>query len=250
MFTTLPDTVTGWRRTFEYAVQALILYSIVSFYVEVEISRGKASEGFWFYNEVAVTGLFTAEYLLRWFTSKDRRRYPFKPLAVIDLLAIMPVYLTGFVNVPSLRLVRTLRVLRLLKLYRYHVAVQQVLRGFRKVKDELIVVGFAVAIVVGFSSVAMYEFEHEAQPDRFGRLSDAVWWSLVTLTTVGYGDLCPITFGGRIIGALTMVLGIGTFGVFISLIGSSFIAATRAEEQVAPAPRNGAVDDDLEALGD
>jgi voltage-gated potassium channel len=105
-----------------------------------------------------------------------------------------------------------------------------VVHGFRKVKDELLVVGFVVLIVVLFSSMAIYEFEHDEQPDDFATLADAMWWSFVTLTTVGYGDLYPVTAGGRLVAAFTMVLGIGIFGTFISLIGGSFISTMRDEE--------------------
>ena len=154
---------------------------------------------------------------------------------MIDLLAILPFYLGLAVDLRSLRLVRTLRILRLFKLYRYNAALQNVMHGFRKVKDELAVVGFVVVIMVMFSSVAIYEFEHETQPDKFRRLSDAMWWSFVTLTTVGYGDLYPVTAGGRMIAMITMAVGIGIFGTFISLIGSSFISTMR-EEQSASSP--------------
>jgi voltage-gated potassium channel len=98
------------------------------------------------------------------------------------------------------------------------------------VRHELAVVGFVVVIVVMFSSVAMREFEHDVQPEKFHRLSDAVWWSFVTLTTVGYGDVYPVTLGGRLIAIVTMVVGIGIFGTFISLIGSSFLTTMREEE--------------------
>jgi voltage-gated potassium channel len=89
------------------------------------------------------------------------------------------------------------------------------------------VVGFVVIIMVMFSSVAIFEFEHQVQPEKFRSLSDAVWWSFATLTTVGYGDLYPITMGGRIIAILTMIVGIGIFGTFISLVGSSFLTTMR-----------------------
>ena len=105
------------------------------------------------------------------------------------------------------------------------------MQGFRQVKDELAVVGFVVIILVMFSSVAIHEFEHDSQPDKFGRLSDSVWWSFVTLTTVGYGDIYPITAGGRVIAVATMIVGIGIFGTFISLIGSSFLSTMRRDQQ-------------------
>ncbi len=221
-------------RWLELAAQLLIFYSIGAYFVETEFSEAgywKSGTGFWLWNERIIATLFTIEYFYRWARDKNPLRHPFTLLALIDLAAILPFYVGLAVDLRALRLVRTLRILRLLKLYRYNTALQNVLHGFRRVKNELAVVGFVVMIVLMTSSVAMYEFEHDAQPDKFSRLSDALWWSAVTLTTVGYGDLFPVTLGGRVIAALTMVVGIGIVGTFISLIGSSFISTMREEHR-------------------
>lgn len=233
----LTEPSTG-KRWFEYLVQIVILYSIVALYVESELLHDgyiEAGTDFFVWNERVVGSIFTLEYLFRWWQSKNRKRYPFTLLAVIDLVAVLPFFITLSGSLRSLRLVRTLRmlfILRLFKLYRYNIALQNVMHGFRKVKDELAVVGFVVVIMVIFSAMAIHEFEHDAQPERFGRLSDAVWWSCVTLTTVGYGDLYPVTVGGRIIAVLTMVVGIGIFGTFISLVGSSFLTTMREQQNI------------------
>jgi voltage-gated potassium channel len=233
-----------YRRWFEIAVQCLIFYSIASYYLEAELTEAQYIEpghSFWQWNERVIAAFFSGEYLYRWLRAKHPLRYPFTPLALVDLLAILPFYIELAVDMRSLRLVRTLRILRLFKLYRYNAALQNVMRGFRKVKDELAVVGFVLVIMVMFSSVAIYEFEHESQPQMFARLSDAMWWSFVTLTTVGYGDIIPVTAGGRIIATITMAVGIGIFGTFISLIGSSFIDTMREQqrpsEEQRPHPR-------------
>jgi voltage-gated potassium channel len=225
-----------YRRWFEMTVQCLIFYSIASYYLEAELTEAQYIEpghSFWQWNERVIAAFFSGEYLYRWLRAKNRLRYPFTPLALVDLLAILPFYVELAVDMRTLRLVRTLRILRLFKLYRYNAALQNVMRGFRKVKDELAVVGFVLVIMVMFSSVAIYEFEHETQPKEFSRLTDAMWWSFVTLTTVGYGDLTPITAGGRIIATITMAVGIGIFGTFISLIGSSFIDTMREQREQA-----------------
>ena len=225
----LSETSTG-KRWFESAVQVVIFYSIVIYYIETELSEsGRIVDGtgFWLWNERILCGLFTLEYFYRWARAERPLRYPFSVLAVIDLLAVLPSLIGLAINFRALKLVRTLRILRLFKLYRYNTALQNVMSGFRQVKDELSVVGFVVIIMVMFSSVAIFEFEHQVQPERFRSLSDAVWWSFATLTTVGYGDLYPITMGGRIIAILTMIVGIGIFGTFISLVGSSFLTTMR-----------------------
>jgi voltage-gated potassium channel len=236
-----PHEFSEFRRLFEWTVQGVIFYSIGAYYFEAELTEAhRLSSGstFWLWNERAIAAFFTLEYLYRWATAPDRRRYPLTSMAIVDLLAILPFFVGLVIDMRALRLVRTLRILRLFKLYRYNAALQKVIRGFSRVKHELAVVGFVLVIMILFSSVAMYEFEHETQPKAFARLPDAMWWSFVTLTTVGYGDIIPVTAGGRIIASITMTVGIGIFGTFISLIGSSFIDTMREEERQIDKPRS------------
>ncbi|MGD9721350.1 MAG: ion transporter [Pirellulales bacterium] len=229
------DHSTGLRR-FEIASQLLVVYSIVVFYVESELTApgaARLASGFWLWNERAVIGLFCLEYLWRWYFSSDRRRYPFTFLALVDMLAIAPSLIGLAVNARSLKLLRMLPLLWMFKLYRYHRALQVVVQSFRNVRHELAVVGFAVGMVALFSATAIHEFERDAQPEKFGRLSDGLWWALVTLTTVGYGDLYPVTGWGRLVAAITMVVGIGILGTFISLIGSSLVTTMNDERKSA-----------------
>lgn len=218
------------KRWFELTSQLLVLYSIVVFYMESEIHEPGAShatEGFWLWNERLLVALFSTEYLFRWARAKNRFRYPFTLLAVVDLLAIGPAFLGAGLNLRSLKLLRILPLLWMFKLYRYNEALQNVISGFRRVKHELAVVGFVAVVVLITSAVAMHEFERLAQPEKFGRLSDSLWWSFVTLTTVGYGDSFPVTGVGRFVAVVTMLVGIGVLGTFISLIGGSFLATMR-----------------------
>ena len=229
----LPESSTG-RRWFEMSGQLLVLYSVVVFYMESELTdpaAPRAAQGFWLWNERLLLALFCGEYLFRWAAASNRRRYPFTLLAAIDLLAILPSLVGLTVGFRSLKMVRILPLLWMLKLHRYNDAAQRVLSGFRRVKHELAVVGFVAILVVLASSIAMHEFEREAQPDKFAHLSDAVWWSFVTLTTVGYGDLYPVTAGGRIVAVGTMLVGISVLGTFLSLVGSSFLTTMREQEQ-------------------
>jgi voltage-gated potassium channel len=229
----LSESSTG-RRWFELSGQLLVLYSVVVFYMESEFTAAgspRAAQGFWLWNERLLLALFCGEYLVRWASASDRRRYPFTLLAAIDLLAIVPSIVGLTVGFRSLKMIRILPLLWMLKLHRYNDALQRVLHGFRRVGHELSVVGFVAILVVLASSIAMHEFEREAQPDKFGHLSDAVWWSFVTLTTVGYGDLYPVTGGGRIVAVGTMLVGIGVLGTFLSLVGSSFLTTMREQER-------------------
>ncbi len=233
----LPESSTG-RRWFEISGQLLVVYSVLVFYIEAElVSRGSphVASSFWLWNERALLALFCGEYAFRWAHAQNRLRYPFTLLAFIDLVAIVPSLFGLTVGLRSLKLVRLLPLLWMLKLYRYDDALQRVMHGFRRVRRELGVVGFVTGIVLIASSMAMYELERGAQPEKFGRLSDAVWWAFVTLTTVGYGDLYPITIPGRLVAAGTMLVGIGVLGTFISLIGSSFLTSMRSDSAIRSA---------------
>lgn len=211
----------------------MVFFSIVVLFMEAEERHGDSGATFWQWNERILLIWFLLEYLIRWATAANRWRYPLTVLGVIDLLAILPVLVglgTGF---RSLKMIRAFLMLRLLKLYRYNRALQNVMHGFRRVAPELAVVGFVAVIVLLTSSLAMFEFEHDAQPQVFTHMWDALWWSLATLTTVGYGDVVPVTVGGRLVAMTTMVIGIGIFGTFISLVGSSFLTTMREEEKAA-----------------
>lgn len=226
------------KRWFEYSAQVLVFYSIIVLYMEAEShsETGFAAE-FWRWNERMLLGWFLFEYVARWVTSRKPWQYPVSLLGMIDLLAILPALVGLGGSFRSLKLLRALRMLRLLKLYRYNHALQNVIHGFRRVGHELAVVGFVAVTVLLTSSLAVFEFEHDTQPEKFRHLWDALWWSFVSLTTVGYGDLVPVTIGGRLIGILTMLIGIGIFGTFISLVGSSFLTTMREEQLAAEAGR-------------
>jgi voltage-gated potassium channel len=219
---------------FEWATQLVIVYSLVMFFVELQYSttdNSKIGHPFFLWSERAVAGIFTAEYALRWWRAKDRLRHPFTLLALIDLAAILPFYLGFLVDVRSLRLIRTLRVLRLLKVYRYNRALQGFIDSFKELKTQAEVLGVAVLFFMVFSATTMYELERGAQPQVFASYSDALWWCITTLTTVGYGDKYPVTAGGRITATMTVVFGLGVFGTFISLIGKSFMHHIEADER-------------------
>lgn len=220
------------RRYFEYVVRIAVFYSIGIYLLELEVHGGHSkSDGFWLTNERFLACFFTLEYVVRWVISDNRRRFPFKLLSLIDLIAVLPFYVGFFVDDQMLEIVRTLRILRMFKLVRYSPALMLVLEGINKVKNELLVVGYVVLMVLILSSVLILQFEKEAQPDKFVKPSDALWWAFVTMATVGYGDLAPVTMGGRIVAAFTMVIGIGIFGVFVSLVGSAFVVTWKEEKK-------------------
>jgi voltage-gated potassium channel len=211
------------RRFLEYLVRIVVFYSVGMYLLELEINDTKHSIGFWLWNERLVAIFFTLEYFFRWYYSDNKYHYPFKILSIIDLVSILPFYIGFFVNSNILGIIRTLRVLRLFKLIRYNPFLLNVLSKIYKIKNDLLIVGYIVIIFIVLSSVMILQFEQSEQPDKFSKPSDALWWSLVTMATVGYGDLSPITIGGRIVATFTMIGGIGIFGVFVSLIGNAFM---------------------------
>lgn len=211
----------------EVFLQLLIFYSLVNYFLELEFAGTENSrEGYLFFlwSERIVAGIFTIEYLARWFFSKDRWKYLTSPIGSVDLVSVVPFYVGFFVPVQYLRLIRTLRILRLFKIYRYNDALKSFVSSFALIKKELKIIGVAILVLVFMSATAEYEFERVAQPEMFSKYSDALWWSLITLTTVGYGDMFPVTVGGRVTALVTLALGLGIFGTFLSLIGSAFMS--------------------------
>jgi voltage-gated potassium channel len=215
------------QRVLELFIQVVIVYSIVMHFIEIEFPDSlRSTAGFLLWSEVVVATIFTVEYVVRWIASRSLF-YPFQPMAIVDLLAILPFYTSFLIDLRSLRLFRLFRVLRIFKFERHNHALQNLRNAFYRVRHEFAVVGFAALIVGWCSSLAIYELEREAQPEKFGRLSDADWFVLVTVTTVGYGDKVPITTGGKIVAGCTMLAGLVLFGTFISLIGSAFLEEIR-----------------------
>ena len=128
-------------------------------------------------------------------------------------------------DLKSLRAVRLFRLLRLLKFLRYGDTLKNLKQSFDNVKKELTLFSAATLLLIYFSSVGIYFFENEAQPDAFSSVFNAMWWSVATLTTVGYGDIYPITTGGKIFSTFIVFIGLGLVAVPTGLIASSLTQA-------------------------
>jgi voltage-gated potassium channel len=183
--------------------------------------------------DVFSVAVFTVEYILRaWSCTENPRfrtpisgrlRYLITPMAIIDLLAILPFYLP-FV-IPDLRFVRALRLFRLfriLKLARYSDALKTFTEVLNLKKEELGVTLFATLIMLTVASSMVYEAENEVQPEAFANIPDAMWWGVVTLTTVGYGDIYPKTPLGKFIGSFVVIAGVGLFALPAGILASGF----------------------------
>jgi voltage-gated potassium channel len=216
--------MTTWGRALEGLTLVVILYSVIIFPLELEWSHDTEElHPVFVYSELGITIYFTVEYLVRWVVSRSWR-YPLRPIAVIDLLALLPFYLTFLVDLRGLRLIRLVRVL---KFYRYTTALQSIRNAFHRVRYEFGVIGFALFTLSWLCAVVIYECERKAQPETMRHFSDALWYVIVTLTTVGYGDKVPVTAGGKLSAAVLMLGGLGLFGTFVSLIGGAFVEELR-----------------------
>ena len=177
--------------------------------------------------------VFSIEYGLRLWSSVEipmlsrlprwraRLRFATRPIMIIDLLAVLPWYLQPFFPI-DLRSLRVLRLFRLLKLVRYSPALQTLGRVIEDEYHALLGALLVILILLLFSSTAIYFLERDAQPDKFGSIPAAAWWALSTLTTVGYGDVVPITPLGKIVGGVVMLLGVGMIALPVAIIATGF----------------------------
>ena len=212
-------------------LKLLIWLSVGLFLIELGTGSNNSYQGHYLFLwiERVIALIFTAEYILRWYKDK---RYPLTVFGLIDLLAIFPFWVGFFVPLNWLGLVRSLRILRLFKFFRYSRGLQLVALGFYRAFKQIKYLCFPVLIAILFSTVAMYEAEHASQPEAFNNLFNTFWFTMVTATTVGYGDMSPVTVIGRIIAMATFVSVLSLFAGFIGVIGSALSKVL--DEEVDP----------------
>ena len=199
--------------------------------------------------ELFSVAIFTLEYALRIYCAVEhdepryrhpiwgRLRYAVSPMALIDLLAIAPFYLAAGTGV-DLRIVRTLRLLRILKLAHYFSALGVLIDVIRTERAAFGAAYFLIALGITLASSGIYITEHEAQPEAFGSVPAALYWAIVTLTTVGYGDVVPVTPAGRVLGVIVMMLGVGTLAIPTGILATGFTLELRRRRDRAEAERN------------
>ena len=185
--------------------------------------------------------LFTFEYLLRlWVCTENpiykapilgRIRYIASFFAIVDLLSFLPFYIFLYSeNAKYMAVIRVFRLIRIIKLAEYSNALIFLGRVIQKRKEELLTTGFLTFILLICASSVMYILEHEAQPDKFSSIPMAMWWGVTALTTVGYGDVFPITPIGKIFACIVAVLGIGVFALPAGILGASFLEEVQASK--------------------
>ncbi|MEM1141166.1 MAG: ion transporter [Pseudomonadota bacterium] len=216
-------------RAFQLAIQLLIILSVIAFTVETLPNLTPHSRSLLRKFEVFVITVFTIEYLGRLYVAERRLRFITSFDGIIDLIVILPFYLQFAVDLRSLRVLWLFRVFRLFKLVRYANAARRIRDAFHLVRVDLAVFGVGALFVLYLSSVGIYFFERNAQPDVFASVFHSFWWALATLTTVGYGDIYPVTVGGKVFTFFILMLGLGVFAVPTGLITMA-IANTRAAD--------------------
>ena len=212
-----------------WLIVSLILYSVVCFSIETLPDLSEPTLQFLHWSEIAVVALFTAEYLYRVYAAERKLKFIFSLHGLIDLLAIAPFYLSLAVDLRTLRLLRLLRLLRVLKLVRYGTALHRFGRALYMAKEELIVFLSAILVLLYLAAFGIYHFEHAAQPHKFASIFDALWWAVATITTVGYGDIYPITPMGRLFTFVILIMGLGLVAVPTGILASALSALHHEE---------------------
>lgn len=208
-------------RAFNLFIMVLIVLSVLSISVETLPDLDEKLHRYLEVFEIVVVIIFTIEYLLRIIVADKKFKYIFSFYGLIDLLAIIPFYLAAGIDLRSVRVFRILRLFRLLKATRYTDAVTRLLRVFKTIKAELTVFVMVTVCILYISAVGIYYFEYPAQPETFSSVFHSLWWSVTTFTLLGYGDIYPITFGGRFFTFIVLMVAIAMIAIPTGLIASA-----------------------------
>lgn len=223
-------------KIFDVCLMVLIVTNVTMVILDSVPSIHAQYGDFLFWFEAFSVAIFTVEYVARiWSCTTDGRyakplsgrlRFAVHPMLLIDLIAIIPFYLPLFgVDLMVVRVFRLLRILRIFKLMRYSRASSLIGRVLKDKKEELALSTILLMFMLIVSAALMYHAEHEVQPEVFSSIPAAIWWSVVTLTTVGYGDVYPLTDMGKVFGGFIAIIGIGIVALPTGILSAGFVEA-------------------------
>ena len=233
---------TRLERLADLALMVLIAVNVVAVVLESVPSYHAAYGDIFFIVETVSVAVFTVEYMLRvWSTPehpavkyqhpiKGRIRYMLTPMALLDLLVIAPFYLTFFFAV-DLRLLRVLRLFRVFRLTRYSSAMGLLGQVLREESANISAALFVLLMMIVVAASVTFLAEHQAQPEAFGSIPAALWWAIVTMTTIGYGDVVPITVIGKTCGAIIGIISVGMVALPAGILASGFNDALHRRRQ-------------------
>lgn len=208
-------------RSFDFVIQFLIIVSLISFTIETLPNLSLQFKYILSLVEIISVIIFSIEYILRIIVADNKLKFIFSFYGFIDLLAIFPFYVAHGIDLRSIRIFRLFRLFRAFKILRYSRAMQKFRQAFISIKEELVLFFIAAIFLLYISSVGIYYFEVDAQPEQFSSIFHCLWWAVATLTTVGYGDVYPVTLGGKIFTSIIVLIGIGVIAVPTGLIASA-----------------------------
>lgn len=230
LYSIIEDNTTQSGKKFDYFIQVLIILSSISFSIDTLPNLSESFRSGLDVFETVTVIIFSLEYILRLYVSKNPLSYMFSFYGIVDILAILPFYINIFVDLRFLRVFRIFRVFRALKLLRYSKAIKRFNLAFKIVKEEVVLFIIVTIVLIFISSAIIYYFENESQPEVFSSIFHSAWWSIVTLTTVGYGDVYPITLGGKIFTFFVLMIGVGFVTVPAGLVATALSKARELEE--------------------
>ena len=248
-----------YSKITDYLIAALVILNIMAVTLESvsDFSVTYASQFYFF--EVFSVAIFSVEYLLRvWACAARfdpgtrlfgsyRLGYIFSFSGLIDMVSIIPFYLQALFPGLDLRVLRTLRLLRIFKLSNYNTAIEDLFSAIYEERKSFIAALYLLVIAFVLTSSLIYFAETKAQPDKFGSIPDSMYWSLITLTTVGYGDVSPVTWIGKVISIITALMGVSVVALLTGILANAFsnqIARRKMifEDQIREALQDGVVD--------
>lgn len=251
-FLSSTKSASGINKAFNIFIVTLILLNIVAMVLESVQKIYDLMPGCFLLFEYFSVAVFSVEYLLRiWSCVEEPRysnpvlgrfRFALTPLALVDLSAVLPFYLPIHADLRVMRMfrmVRIMRVMRVAKLGRYSESLQMLLRVVKSRREQLLSSVLILLILAVVSASLMFYAEHEAQPKAFSSIPAAMWWAVATLTTIGYGDVYPITVIGKFMASIIAVLGIGMFALPTGILGAGFVEELEQQKETRKCPHCG-----------